>query len=140
MLAGAHLDMNTYVYNVREVKESVNVDEYKEYLELLDRHKIALIDRFASIGRRVFNNEGFSICPVMGNEITIEDINRDSRVSPRPTDIQLGHCIPRSNTEFTIRGFNICLMTRDGNRFVGDENFCENKWVKKMQTAISNQL
>jgi len=139
MLAGAHLDMNTYVYNVRGVKELVRVDEFKEYLGLLDRHKIVLRDRFAQIGRKVFNNEGFSICPVMGNEITIEDINRDSRVAPRPTDIQLGHCVPRSNTEFTIRGFNICLMTRDGNRFVGDENFCENKWVEKMKVAISNQ-
>ena len=139
MLAGAHLDMNTYVYNVRGVKELVRVDEFKEYLELLDRHKIVLRDRFAQIGRRVFNNEGFSICPVMGNEITVEDINRDSRVAPRSTDIQLGHCVPRSNMEFTIRGFNICLMTRDGNRFVGDENFCENKWVEKMKVAISNQ-
>ena len=140
MLAGAHLDMNTYVYNVRGVKELVRVDEFKEYLELLDQHKIVLRDRFSQIGRKVFNDKGFSICPVMGNEITIEDINRDSRVAPRPTDIQLGHCIPRSNTEFTIRGFNICLMTRDGNRFVGDENFCENKWVEKMKVAISNQL
>jgi len=139
MMASAHLDYNTYIYNVRGVIPVID-ENTKEYTLLMKRHKEWLSKRFNNIGRRLFNSEGYSICPVMGNEIAVDDINRDSRTSPRPNDIQLGHCVPRSNNEFTIRGGNICLMTRDGNRFVGDENFCENIWVEKMKIAISNQI
>jgi hypothetical protein len=81
--------------------------------------------------------EGFSICPVTTDRITVahlsnSDIKEDAA-------IQLGHVIPRSETEFTIRGKNLLLMSREGNRIVGDNVFTEDVWLNRLRQIIAGQ-
>ena len=71
-----------------------------------------------------------------GYEITLEDIAKDTRIENGPNDIQLGHCDIRNEKSFTIRGFNICLMTREGNRLVGDTSFFDDSWIKKLEAIV----
>jgi hypothetical protein len=139
MQASAYIDFITFVLNIRGVREQVNMDIYGAYVAILDHHKQELDSGFKLIRRKLFNNEGFTICPVTGHEFEIEDISRDSRFNPQPCDVQMGHCVPRNEHQFTLRGFNICLMTREGNRFIGDENFLENVWIAKMRSVVSFQ-
>ena len=67
--------------------------------------------------------------------ILIENIVNPDRCNSRA--IQLGHCCPRSDREYTIRGFNIVVMTRDGNRIVGDYNFLEDGWITLLRRVVS---
>jgi hypothetical protein len=52
---------------------------------------------------------------------TIKDFERDSRFDPEDTDPHIGHVVPRSEKEYTIRGLNLCILTRVGNIATGDK-------------------
>ena len=143
MQAGAYIDWVTQYINIPEIRTAIQTTvrdnrELSDFVDVLDRHKTVLYDYFKASNRRIFNSAGNTICPVNGHEIRLEDLESrdDSRTRPRPTDVQLGHCIPRSDREFTIRGFNVCMMTRDGNRIVGDVPFCSDEWLDKLIAII----
>ena len=138
MLASAFTDYITFIVNIRGIRELI-LPIYHEYVSMLDIHKLYLDAHFKSLGRKIFNTEGYTVCPVTGYEIKLRDVTDVSRTRPRPTDIQLGHCVPRSNTEYTIRGLNICLMTRDGNRIVGDADFMNDEWIKSLKNILAFQ-
>lgn len=61
------------------------------------------------------------VCPVTGEPITMDMIAKNARENE--TGVQIGHLNCRSERSFTIRGMNIFLMTRRGNRLVGEERF-----------------
>ena len=137
MQASAYFDYITFIMNIREVREKYLNQNHKEYIKLLDLHKIELIKRFKLKNKKIFNNYGFTVCPVTGYEITINDVSRDTRIENSKTDIQLGHCEDRNEKSFTIRGFNFCLMTREGNRLVGDSSFFDDSWIEALRTALN---
>ena len=141
MQVGAYLDFITFTTSVRGVRDTIDDTDLttEKYLQLIQNHKKVLNDFYASKGRRVFNAEGYTICPVSGYEFTLEDISRDSRFAPVFSDVQLGHCAPRCDTAFTVRGFNTCFMSREGNRYIGDDDFFENVWITKMRAVIAFQ-
>jgi hypothetical protein len=136
MLASAYIDYLVFVVNVRNI-DSIKVDHeyWSMYSEIFSNHKNKLSEFFGERKRKLFNSDGFSECPVNGYEFMVEDLTRDSRVNPKETDVQLGHCISRKDTRYTIRGFNIALMTREGNRLVGDYDFMDSAWVNKLKTV-----
>jgi hypothetical protein len=134
MQASAYLDYITFVMSIKEVNEKYIT--WTNIIPFLLKHKEELINRFKLKNKRLFNDEGFTICPVTGYEITLEDIAKDTRIENGPNDIQLGHCDIRNENSFTIRGFNICLMTREGNRLVGDTSFFDDSWIKKLEVIV----
>jgi len=136
MLASAYLDMLVFASNVRDITKAIS-GYWTIYEELLTSHKAKLTDVFAEKNRRVFNAEGFTECPVRGYEFKLEDFTRDSRVDPRETDVQLGHCLSRNDNRYTIRGFNITVMTREGNRLVGDYDFMDDIWINRLRTVVN---
>lgn len=138
MLASAYIDYMIFVINVRDIA-SIKVDHeyWGMYSHIFLSHKQRLIQFFGDRNRKLFNQEGFSECPVNGYEFKVEDFTRDSRVNPQETDVQLGHCISRKDTRYTIRGFNIALMTREGNRLVGDYDFMLNDWINKLKKVAN---
>jgi len=140
MQAAACLDWITQMINITGVRANLkDMGDQGAFVRMLDEHKIVLDARFRAFNRRLFNETGETICPVTNHLIRLDDIQSrdDSRTCPRPTDIQLGHCIPRSDNEYTIRGFNICMMTRDGNRIVGDSPFCSDEWLEKLRAIVN---
>ena len=133
MTATAYTDYVTYILNIRGIRELVLKDlkpEYHAYLDMLDKHKEHLKQYFKSKNRKIFNEQGYVICPVIGKEITIDDI------TGKTDEIQLGHCVPRNDSQYTIRGCNILLMTRDGNRIIGDYEFCQDGWKEYIRNIL----
>ena len=61
------------------------------------------------------------VCPVTGEPITMEMIAQNARENE--TGVEIGHLNCRNERSFTIRGMNVFLMTRWGNRLVGEERF-----------------
>jgi hypothetical protein len=142
MQASAHIDWITQCVNVPEIRRNLSdIGDEGAFVKMLDAHKTVLNDRFRRYRRQLFNADGHTICPVTAHQIRLADLasRDDSRTNPRPTDIQLGHCVPRSDREFTIRGFNICMMTREGNRIVGDSPFCSDEWVERLRSIVNFQ-
>lgn len=138
MMAGAYLDYLVFVANVSNVNTIKAEHEYWPlYDSILLSHKIYLNDYFASKCRKIFNANGFTECPVTGYEFVIDDFMRDCRTNVSDIDVQLGHCIARKDTVFTIRGCNITVMTREGNRLVGDYDFFDDIWIKKLKIVVS---
>lgn len=133
MMVCAYIDYITYILYIRGVRELVLKNlkpEYASYLDMLDKHKEYLKQYFSSKNRKIFNDEGYVICPVIGKELSIDDI------TGKTAEIQLGHCIPRNDSQYTIRGFNILLMTRDGNRIIGDCDFCQDGWKETIRNIL----
>jgi len=138
MLAAAYVDYLVLVVNVSDIDSIKEQHEYWEvYQECLTAHKQNLTKYFNERNRRQFNDDGFTICSVNGYEFKIDDLIRDSRVNPKETDTQLGHCLSRKDTRYTIRGFNISLMTREGNRLVGDYDFFDDTWINKLRVVVN---
>jgi hypothetical protein len=69
----------------------------------------------------LISREDTLVCPVTGEPITMEMIAQDARANEM--GVQIGHLDCRNERSFTIRGMNIFLMTRWGNRLVGEERF-----------------
>lgn len=138
MMATAWLDYFTLMMSVEgidgELKEYKHMDAFRQ---LIATHKTELTRYYYAIGKRVFDDEGFSICPVMGVRLNVAQI-----ANPDLCDlnaIQLGHIVPRTDKEYTIRGKNILMMTRRGNLLVGDCSFLDETWIKQMEQAARFQ-
>jgi hypothetical protein len=51
--------------------------------------------------------------------------------------ITIGTQLKRAPPKAAIRGGNILLMSRDGNRIIGDYNFTEDIWIKKLRNILA---
>lgn len=138
MMAAAWLDYLTLMLSV----EGIDV-ELKDYLHLpalramVDVHKLELVRHYGLLGKKIFDAEGFSLCPVMGTRLIVAQI-----ANPDLCDlnaIQLGHVVPRNDEQYTIRGKNILMMTRRGNLLVGDCSFVNTAWITQMEQAAQFQ-
>lgn len=143
-LACAYLDWTTYMLNVKEIKDdylSKKLIEDESLLIYINNHKTYLNNFYESLDRKVFDENGFTICGVTRYLFKLEDIadtTRDSRVDIRETDMQLGHVVPRNEETITIKGLNLIPMTRRGNRIVGGNIFTENLWIEDLKTILKN--
>ena len=113
------------------------IDKYN-LQEQYNIHKRFMSSYFENYNRFPFNKDGYTQCPVINKEINISDVLDNDRCNPN--SIQLGHIEPRNNYSFTIRGLNILIMTRTGNRLVGEYNFLEDEWAYKIIDAIPDNV
>jgi hypothetical protein len=137
MLASAYIDWMCYVINISDIDKHINgsmTDKYKTlFASLRDTHKRFLIDVFNKINKRAFNDDGFTICPVTGHMYCTKNVSdslRDNRFEQDNNDVEMGHVVPKSDSQFTVRGMNVIMMTRVGNRHVGENDFRENVWLE----------
>lgn len=139
-LATSYLDWMVYMLNVNHMenyllKKSKILESYHE-AKTLQIHKIYLINYFESKNRKNFNTLGKTICSVTRNQVEIKDISdpeRDNRVDINNNDVQMGHLISRSNNKVTIRGLNLSIMNREGNRVIGEYSLFDSKWIKILE-------
>ena len=136
MIATNYLDYMTLLLNVKDIDSlaDVNSDEYKELKTMTAIHKLKIIDYFGQYNRKLFDADGYTICPVTRRLLTPEQFTITDRVSHN--SIQLGHVIPRSNTQYTIRGMNVLFMTRRGNTILGDHSFIDDVWVHELKDIV----
>jgi hypothetical protein len=138
MLASAYLDLLIYICNIRDISTIKREHDYWTlYQPLLTSHKLYLSNYFAEKNRTIFNTYGYTECCVTGYEFNINDFIRDCRTCPLESDVQLGHCLSRKDNRFTIRGLNICVMSREGNRLVGDNDFFSEEWLNRLRNVVS---
>ena len=117
--------------------EFINKEFFAKYnlTTAFQRHKEKMINVYAQQNKVLFDSQGFTICPVIGDRIGIEHVFNSDRCNPM--GIQLGHVLPRSNTRHTIRGFNLVLMTRTGNRLVGEHDFNSQDWLTILRNVVA---
>lgn len=115
----------------------INKDFFTKYNlgPAFQRHKEKMIAVYAEQNKMLFDNQGYTICPVIGQRIGIQHVFNPDRCNP--LGIQLGHVLPRSNTRHTIRGFNLVLMTRTGNRLVGEHDFNSQDWLEILRNTVA---
>lgn len=136
-LACAYTDLITLIINIKDIDMYLqNGEDYNEYKEYLKQHKIMLENYYKQFNRNIFNELGFVICPVTNKEILPVHAFTDNRVNTSEHDVQLGHCEPKNEYNVTIRGLNLLLMSRAGNRIIGDNNFLENKWIDDLRQIL----
>ena len=66
------------------------------------------------------------VCPVTGDPVTMHMLGLNARENE--DGIEIGHLDCRCEHRFTIRGMNVFLMTRKGNRLVGEHRFDSNEF------------
>jgi hypothetical protein len=130
MLATTYIDYMCYLLNVVDIHEHILVN--KKIIDVMKTdHKDFIIEYFQKYNRILFDiSTKNTVCAITRNIILtkdIADITRDNRIDIKQSDIQLGHIISRRDTLFTIRGLNIVMMSREGNRIIGEENYIENR-------------
>jgi hypothetical protein len=138
MMAAAWLDYMTLMISVEGIDEELKGYKHLDTLRAMAAvHKVELARYYSALGKVIFDAEGFSICPVMGTRLTVAQI-----ANPDLCDlnaIQLGHVVPRTDEQYTIRGKNILMMTRRGNLLVGDCSFLDDAWIRQMEQATRFQ-
>lgn len=136
MIASAVLDYLTLIFNVKGIEAYLNDKSmhYKIINPMILEHKKVLTEFYAEYDRQLFNSDGYSVCPVTGRALEVADflLKLDD-----PLGIQLGHVQPRDCQQYTIRGFNVLMMSRDGNRIIGDYNFIQNEWIEKIEGILN---
>lgn len=136
LMAAAYLDYLSLIFRVHGIQEHIDTTyvHMNDIQATVDIHAAYLEGYYGTFNRRIFDSDGFSICPVTTERIEISHLaNNDIKDD---NSIQLGHVVPRSETEFTIRGKNILLMSREGNRIVGDNVFTEDVWLNRLKRII----
>ena len=140
-MAQAYLDWMTFIVNIADVGEHLNVveDENKSILLMLTKNKEHLISVYASFNRDIFDKQGNSMCVITRSAIKLADVSdptRDNRVNICDKDIQLGHNHPRTEKYVSIRGENLLPMSRRGNLVIGERVFTENVWIEELQSIV----
>ena len=139
MAATASLDYAVMHYFIEGSDAVVNESFVAKFGDALipffHLHRQALSAHYAKIQKRAFDDDGHTICPVLHEKIRTEHVFDSDRCNPN--GIQLGHVQPRSNERFTIRGMNLLIMTRTGNRLVGEHDFTGNEWLRILQQVVS---
>jgi hypothetical protein len=141
LLAQSYLDWMTFIVNIADVGEHLNVveDENKSILLMLTKNKEHLISVYASFNRDIFDKQGNSMCVITRSAIKLADVSdptRDNRVNICDKDIQLGHNHPRTEKYVSIRGENLLPMSRRGNLVIGERVFTENVWIEELQSIV----
>ena len=142
MIATAYFDYMVYTCNICGMDEHIDIESnhYEMCNAMLASHKDHLVNYFNTYNRRIFDSDGDTICAVLGNKLTVDDMadpNRNNRTDIRPTDIQMGHITSRRENCFTVHGRNIVMMSRDGNLMIGEHSFIDNAWLEKFQALIT---
>jgi hypothetical protein len=146
MLATAYIDWLCYTVNINDIKNSNIInpkmkESFKDiYQFLICDHKDFINEYFKSKKRRVFDEDGNTLCAIKQIPIKLDnmaDITRDNRIAIDDNDIQMGHICSRKDNKFTICGVNLVMMTREGNRIVGEDSFLEDIWINKLRHIIS---
>lgn len=140
-LAEAYIDWMTFIVNIHDISEHIIMDEYEKYdiKNMLEKNKQRLINYYKN--RQIFNINGNTICVIKKTKINLidaSDINRDNRINPLDTDMQLGHNIARSDDYITIKGNNLLPMSRRGNLIIGEHKFSEDKWINELKVIVCN--
>jgi hypothetical protein len=138
LLVAAYFDMLVYVSSIQGISKNAEHEYWGLYGPLIETHKAKLAEVFGENGRKIFNEQGYTWCPITHYIFVQDDLTRDSRVEPKETDVQLGHCVSRKDTEYTIRGMNVVMMSRKGNRLVGDYDFFDNEWIEDIKKVASH--
>jgi hypothetical protein len=138
-LAEAYIDWMTFIVNIHDISEHIIIDEYEKYgiKNMLEKNKQHLINFYKN--RQIFDIYGNTICVIKKtkiNLIDVSDIDRDNRVNPMDTDLQLGHNIARSDDYITIKGKNLLPMTRRGNLIIGQHKFSDDKWINELKAIV----
>ena len=131
----AYLDWLTFILNVEGISNILNTDYngYEDIIKMINKNKEYLINHYKN--RKIFNEEGLTICSITKEACKLEDFaeeGRDNRVDIKDTDIQLGHNEPRSESYVSIRGKNLLPQSRRGNLIIGEKKFTEDDWIYEM--------
>ena len=146
MMATAYIDWMCYTLNIIDIKNSNIINpKMKEdikhmYNFLTQQHKDFINEYFKSKKRRVFDEHGNTLCAIKQMPIKLNnmaDVTRDNRIAIDDNDIQMGHICSRKDDKFTICGVNLVMMTREGNRIIGEDSFLEDVWINKLRHIIS---
>ena len=142
LLAQAYLDWMTYMINIKDMSQFLNfhIEGNNNILSMINRNKEHLISVFNNYNRKVFDNNGYSICAITGNIIEVSDVSdptRDNRVIISDNDIQLGHNCPRTEKYVSIRGENLIPMSRRGNLIIGERIFTEDIWIDELKRIVN---
>ena len=142
-LATAYIDWFTYILNVQDMDTLIKDCNLWDMIHSsINSHKLFLDKFYKLYNRNIFNKDtGYTICPIQKNILSIKniaDISRDNRININDMDVQMGHIHCRSDEEFTIRGTNLVMMSREGNRIIGEHSFINDKWIQKLQHIITN--
>ena len=132
MLASAYIDYMTLLLHIEGIEKYINKSDVhvSELRKMAGMHMSHLKEYYGKFNRAIVDEEDFLICPVTRDRIDIADVLNNDITNER--SIQLGHVVPRSENNFTIRGKNVLMMTREGNRTIGDRVFTEDVWVKRL--------
>jgi hypothetical protein len=142
LLAQAYFDWITYIVNIEDITEHLNIENgsNKDILAMIHKNKEHLISVFGSFNRNVFNSSGHSICVITRHPIKLSDVSdptRDNRVNISDKDIQLGHNHPRTEEYVSIRGENLVPMSRRGNLIIGERVFTQDIWIDELKQIMS---
>ena len=123
--------------NIKGMSEHLNLDD--EIAAMINKNKEHL--DFNVFERKIFNEDGHSICVITHRLIEVNDVSditRDNRTDISDTDIQLGHNCPRSEEYVSIRGENLLPMSRRGNLIIGERLFTEDIWINELKNIIAS--
>jgi len=138
MLATAYFDFLVFILNIKGVDELIIKINNQEYLNTINNHKEHLQKLFNNHSRDIFDENGFTICPVIHQQFTLDNIIKIDRFKPSNMDTQLGHIISRNDLGYTIYGGNICLISRKGNLILGENSLLENTWINELKNIVNN--
>lgn len=148
LMATAYIDWVTYAIHIEGMEENMISPLSAPYLGwknlLMNEHASFLHKHFKDRNRKIFDIKSGvrkTICAVKQNILTVSnfaDITRDNRIIIDQNDIQMGHILPRNNNEYTIRGTNLLMMTREGNRAVGENDYMDNSWILRDISILQN--
>ena len=139
LLAQAYLDWWTFIIHTERIEDLLaDTPLARSVMDMLKMNK-QYLQNVVFQNRQIFDNEGYSICVIKRNRLKITDFadpTRNNRTEILDTDIQLGHCVPRSDNYPTIRGGNLIPMSRRGNLIIGEHLFTEDKWIEELQNIV----
>lgn len=144
MLATAYIDWICYIVNIKDIGqlEFLDLEQNAKFISILrEEHKTFLTNYFNQFNRKVFDENNYTICVIAKNTVLMKDVSdpeRDNRIVIEPEDIQMGHIKSRNDEYFSVRGTNIVMMSRYGNRVIGEDSFIENIWIEKLKNIIKN--
>jgi hypothetical protein len=148
MLATAYVDWLCYLLSIQDISHLIKTElpeEQRNFISVLQtQHKHFVSNHFLQYDRKIFDeNNNNAICVITKKIVLTKDVSdpsRDNRTNIDPHDIQLGHIKSRNDSYFSVRGLNILMMSRDGNRIIGEDSFIENKWIEKLKNIIKHYL
>ena len=148
LMATAYIDWVTYTIHIEGMEENILTTLEEPFMTwkkiLQTQHAEYLHTYFKNRNRKVFEMKSGvrnTICAVKQNILTVSnfaDTTRDNRIIIDQNDIQMGHILPRNNNEYTIRGTNLVMMTREGNRAVGENDYMDDTWILKDISILQN--